>query len=86
MNRWKDWYEQGRRDYERALLDIRYGYYEWACFTLQQSTEKVIKAAGLIRGVTLWGHSLTEMLRRLGEDLEVPGEILDRARLLDLYY
>ncbi len=86
MNRWKDYYEQGRRDYERALLDIRYGYYEWACFTLQQSTEKVIKAAGLIRGVTLCGHSLTEMLRRLGEDLEVPGEILDRARLLDLYY
>ncbi len=27
-NRWKDWYEQGKRDRERALLDIQYGYYE----------------------------------------------------------
>ncbi len=86
MNRWKDWYEQGKRDYERALIDIRYGYYEWACFTLQQATEKVIKGLGLARGLTLWGHSLTEMLKWIGESLEVPPEILDRARLLDLYY
>lgn len=86
MNRWKDWYEQGKRDYERALLDIRYGYYEWACFTFQQSAEKVIKALGLVRGVTLWGHSLTEMLKRLREDLEVAEEVPDGARLLDLYY
>jgi HEPN domain-containing protein len=65
MNRWKDWYDQGKRDYTRAILDIQYGYYEWACFTLQQSSEKVIKALGLARGVTLWGHSLTEMLKLL---------------------
>lgn len=86
MNRWRDWYEQGKRDYQRALLDIRYGYHEWACFTLQQSTEKVIKALGLARGVTLWGHSLTEMLKRLGQDLPVPEEVLESARRLDLYY
>ncbi|PWH13447.1 MAG: DNA-binding protein [Ardenticatenia bacterium] len=86
MNRWKDWYEQGKRDYTRALIDIQHGYYEWACFTLQQATEKVIKALGLARHLTLWGHSLTEMLQRIAEDLAVPPEILDRARLLDLYY
>jgi HEPN domain-containing protein len=88
MNRWKDWYEQGKRDYERALIDVQYGYYEWACFTLQQSAEKVIKALGLARGLTLWGHSLTEMLKLIGQEtgIEVPAAILDRARLLDLYY
>ncbi|WP_236631200.1 HEPN domain-containing protein [Chloroflexus sp. MS-G] len=86
MNRWKDWYEQGKRDYTRALLDIQYGYYEWACFTLQQSSEKVIKALGLVRGITLWGHSLTEMLKRLRQDLEIPEEVLDSVRLLDMYY
>lgn len=85
-NRWKDWYEQGKRDGERALLDIQYGYYEWACFTLQQSVEKVIKALGLAQGLTLWGHSLTEMLRLIDQHIPVPSEILDRARLLDLYY
>jgi HEPN domain-containing protein len=88
LNRWKDWYDQGKRDYERALIDVQYGYYEWACFTLQQSAEKVIKAMGLARGLTLWGHSLTEMLKWIKEEtgIEVPAAILDRARLLDLYY
>ena len=85
-SRWKDWYEQGKRDRERALLDIQYGYYEWACFTLQQSAGKVVKALGLALGLTLWGHSLTEMLKWIGQRIEVPPEILDDARLLDLYY
>lgn len=31
------------------------------------------------------GGSLTEMLRQLGRDLEVPPEIMDDARRLDLY-
>ncbi|MGC8917240.1 MAG: HEPN domain-containing protein, partial [Thermoanaerobaculum sp.] len=49
-NRWKDWYEQGKRDRDRALLDIQYGYSKWACFALQQSAEKVVKAMGLGAG------------------------------------
>jgi len=88
VNRWRDWYEQSKRDYERALIDIQYGYYEWACFTLQQSAEKAIKALGMARGLTLWGHSLTEMLKWIEQEtgIEVPASVLDRARLLDLYY
>lgn len=85
-NRWRDWYEQGKRDLERARLDVQYEYYEWACFTSQQAAEKVVKALGLARNITLWGHSLTEMLKRLHQDINVPQEILDCARLLDLYY
>lgn len=86
MNRWKDWYEQGKRDRQRADLDLNYGYYEWACFTAQQAAEKVIKALGMSRGLTLWGHSLTEMLKLIGQDLDVPERIINYARLLDLYY
>jgi HEPN domain-containing protein len=86
MNRWRDWYDQGKRDRERAILDVEHGYYEWACFTGQQAAEKVIKALGLFKGVTLWGHSLTEMLTLIGQHLAVPDPILDHARLLDLYY
>ncbi len=85
-NRWRDWYEQGKRDLERARLDVQYEYYEWACFTSQQAAEKVVKALGLARNITLWGHSLTEMLKRLHQDINVPQEILDCAQLLDLYY
>ncbi|SFM78299.1 HEPN domain-containing protein [Thermodesulforhabdus norvegica] len=85
-NRWRDWYEQGKRDYERALLDFRYGYYEWACFTCQQAAEKAIKAPGMVKGLTLWGHSLTEMLKKIQEILFVPEELVDLGRLLDFYY
>ncbi len=86
MNRWKDWYEQGKRDRQRAEIDIQYGYYEWACFTLQQATEKFIKALGMSKGVILWGHSLTEMLKLIDPVLKIPEALLDYARLLDLYY
>jgi HEPN domain-containing protein len=86
MNRWKDWYEQGKRDMEKARLDIANGYYEWACFTSHQATEKVIKALALKSGTNLWGHSLNEMLSVLALRIELPAAIQDNARLLDLYY
>lgn len=86
MNRWKDWYEQGRRDLGRAMLDLEHGYYEWACFTSQQSAEKVIKALALRYGINMWGHSLTEMLRILSQKINIGDDIKDCARLLDIYY
>lgn len=86
MNRWKDWYEQGKRDMEKARLDAQNGFYEWACFTSQQASEKIIKALGMKMGLTLWGHSLNEMINLLSEKLDVPEEIRDRAKLLDLFY
>ena len=86
MNRWKDWDGQGRRDREKARLDLEKGYHEWACFTALQAAEKVINALALKRGISLWGHSLTEMLGILSSTIAVPEEIMDRARLLDLYY
>ncbi|HOJ27110.1 MAG: HEPN domain-containing protein [Candidatus Saccharicenans sp.] len=86
MNRWKDWYEQGKRDLEKARLDLDHGFYEWACFTAQQSAEKVIKAMAMKEGITLWGHSLTEMIDLLSRTMKIPEEIEEKARLLDLYY
>lgn len=86
MNRWKDWYEQGQRDLQRARLDLEHEYYEWACFTSQQAAEKLLKALGMRLGITLWGHSLTEMCRVLREHIQITAGIEDQARLLDLYY
>lgn len=86
MNRWKDWYEQGKRDMERAMLDLEYAYYEWACFTSQQSAEKAVKALALKSGFNIWGHSLTEMFKILSQKIEVEKQIIDKAKLLDMYY
>ena len=71
---------------EKARLDFKNQYYEWACFTSQQSVEKVIKAMALKLGLNLWGHSLTEMLTLLSKKVEIEKTVRDQARLLDLYY
>ncbi|KUK14716.1 MAG: HEPN domain-containing protein [Synergistetes bacterium] len=88
MNRWKDWYEQAKRDLERAKIDVEHRYYEWACFTCQQATEKVIKALGMKMGLELWGHSLLEMLKILEEEteIEIPQNLKLMAKELDKYY
>ncbi len=86
MNRWRDWLEQARRDLKKAELDINHEFFEWACFTAQQSAEKAIKALGMKIGVDLWGHSLTEMLRLLEDKMDIPESVKDFARLLDRYY
>jgi HEPN domain-containing protein len=86
MNRWKDWYEQGKRDMEKARLDYENKYHEWACFTSQQAAEKVIKALALKLGISIWGHSLTEMLALLGKEVNVSEGVKNMARLLDFFY
>ena len=86
MNRWRDWYEQGKRDLERARLDMEYKYYEWACFTSQQAVEKVVKALAMKLGFNIWGHSLTEMLNIVSQKIEIPEGIKDSAKLLDMFY
>jgi len=86
MNRWKDWYDQGKRDMEKAKMDLEHQFYEWTCFTSQQASEKVIKALALKNGLNLWGHSLNEMLKILSSSTELPADIIEKGKLLDLYY
>lgn len=88
MNRWKDWYEQAKRDLERAKLDLEHEYYEWACFTCQQASEKIVKALGMKLGIELWGHSITEMLTvlEMEKGLTIPKEIKLMGKELDKYY
>lgn len=85
MNRYEDWLAQAERDLGRADIDIRYEYWEWACFTAQQAAEKAVKGLLMNRGYTAWGHAITPMLRHLTE-IEVPTAIVERAQLLDAYY
>ncbi len=79
-------YDQGIRDLERARLDITHEFYEWACFTAQQSAEKVLKGLALNLGITIWGHSLTEMLVILSESIAIEEEVKEIGKLLDIYY
>ena len=86
MNRYRDWLEQAKRDLERAHIDLKYEYWEWACFTSQQAAEKAVKALLMQRGHTVWGHSVSAMLRRFSEEVPVPEELIAQAQLLDTFY
>lgn len=85
MNRYKDWLRQARRDLEKARIDLQYKFWEWACFTAQQSAEKAVKALLMYHGLTVWGHAITPMLRSM-DKLAVPERIIQHAQLLDIYY
>jgi HEPN domain-containing protein len=79
-----DWLAQAIRDLEQAEDSRKAGRHEWACFAAHQSAEKAIKALHLHLGQEAWGHVVARLLRDL--PLEVPEEIVDRARILDNFY
>jgi HEPN domain-containing protein len=85
MNRYGDWLAQALRDLDKAKNDIQYEYWEWACFTAQQATEKAVKALLLYRGSDVWGHAITPMMRSLS-DLNVAADLIEYAQLLDTFY
>jgi len=86
VNRYLDWYEQGKLDLEKAKKDLESGYYEWSCFTAQQSVEKVVKALILKLGFTPWGHSITNLLKLIKKEIKISDELINKAQVLDSYY
>ena len=83
--RTKDWLKQAERDLEHSLMDLRQGYYEWACFSGQQSAEKALKALYQELHKLAWGHSVRELLENLGSKFDI-GELREGAKILDKYY
>lgn len=81
-----DWLKQAKRDLEKANLDLEHSFYEWACFTAQQASEKAVKALYQRLHRFVRGHSVVRMLEGLKDSVEVPSGLLHAARILDRYY
>ena len=60
-----DWLNQAVRDLEKANMDLKWEYYEWACFTAQQAAVKALFQK--IHG-DAWGHAISKLLKELPED------------------
>ena len=86
MNRSSDWYRQAERDLEQAEDSFRAGRHEWACFACHQAAEKAIKALHLHFRQEAWGHVLTRLLQELPKTVQVPEDLIEKARVLDAYY
>jgi len=86
MNRGADWLAQAERDMEQAEDSRAAGRHEWACFAAQQAAEKAVKALHLHLGQEAWGHVVARLLVELPESVEVPSELVERAKVLDNFY
>jgi len=65
VERSEDWMEEAQGDLEHGKNDLESGYYNWACFSAQQSAEKALKAVFQKLGAESWGHSVGDLLGEL---------------------
>ncbi len=86
MERSADWMDQAEGDLEHARSDLRGGFYDWACFSSQQSAEKALKAVFQKLGAEAWGHSVADLLQELSKSRQIPKELVDLALELDKVY
>jgi HEPN domain-containing protein len=85
-NRAGDWLNQALRDLEQAEDSRQAGRHEWGCFAAQQAAEKAVKALHLYLGQEAWGHVVARLLQELPETVLIPGELIEKGRVLDNFY
>lgn len=86
MERSKDWLDEAEGDLEHAKSDVATGYYNWACFSAQQSAEKAAKAILQKMGAEAWGYSVADLLQELSAKTTIPKELVNAALELDKAY
>lgn len=86
LERSKDWIDEAEGDLDHAKSDADRGYYNWACFSAQQSAEKAVKAVFQKMGAEALGHSVADLLNGLSERVSVSKELVDKALELDKAY
>ena len=85
-NRSRDWLAQAQRDLQHAVHSCEHEEYEWVCFSAQQAAEKAVKAVFFGLHAEGWGHSVFGLLRNLKDRVDVSGDLLDAAKVLDKHY
>lgn len=74
------------RDLGFAELGAASGYHEGAAFHAQQCAEKAVKALVQSLHGSVRGHAITEILRQLPANLNIPKEVINAAQQLDKVY
>jgi len=86
VDRSKDWLDEAEGDLDHARNDVEGGYYNWACFSAQQASEKATKAVFQRMGAEAWGHSVADLLKELDKKHKVPDGLIDCGLELDKAY
>ncbi len=82
----KDWMNQAIKDLDAAQKMMEDNLFEWSCFAAQQASEKAVKSVLQRLNAVAWGHSITDLMKAVGNRVNVDEKLLDCARLLDKYY
>ena len=82
----ESWLRQGEKDLKHAEKSIEFEDYEWACFSAHQAVEKVIKALFRLINIDVWGHSISQLLQNLPENLRPDQNLIDISKELDKHY
>ena len=85
-DRSRDWLNQAEKDLELAGISRGAGRHEWACFAAHQAAEKAVKALHLHLGQEALVHVVAELLGELPREVAVPGELVEKGRVLDNFY
>ena len=86
VERSRDWMDQAEGDLEHAKSDLKLGFYDWACFSSQQSAEKAVKAVFQKLGAEAWGNSVYDLPLELKSRMDVSDELLECSLELDKAY
>ena len=79
------WIRASRGTLKSAKGDFERGEYNWVCFKAQQAAEFSVKALLHGLGLPAYGHSISALLLKLPNKLEVEKPI-QAAKTLDKYY
>ena len=85
-SRAQDWLKQAKRDFSHAEADLKSGYYEWSCYSAQQSAEKAVKAVCKLQNGEARGHSITGILKKLAARFPEIDSLIQSAMNLDKLY
>ena len=86
LERSQDWINEAEQDLLHAKHDCTSKFYNWACFSAQQSSEKAVKAVFKKMGAEVWGHSIVGLLRELAAKVKIPEKLFKAAQELDKAY
>lgn len=81
-----DWFKQALKDLETAESTRDLGSHEWSCFAAQQAAEKAVMALHLHFAQEAWGHVVAKLLTELPDEISIPADLIDSARVLDNFY
>ena len=85
-NRFRDWFRQAEADLQMDRQAMEGERFEWSCFAAQQAAEKAVKAVYRKHSIQTRGNSITALLGKKPDSVDLPANFVEAAKALDKNY